>query len=357
MKKTLLVTLLLTALVSSTAFYLFPQFTDQSAKVNVAISFSILVPQIVAIWAFLTSLTAFKQDLRPAYYLLVAAIVFISLPLIQLPLISFVAIDPILLAWCIALSSLIGGLLMYLSMHKFARVLELKSRPWGSFWFAVVFAVTFGLLSTLLPHLEFGISEGTINGIFGSYIMAAGFALVAAVLAWAIRGKLGPAYKAAMAWLVVGLAVLAFSSVHETLVRLLPALTGLADAWYTTYGVSLLPLFVVAVCLLCSSLQFKKLSQEHADLPENATYLDVINYVASLASNPKAIDVTLDKVREITATTTSDSELSPANKATLIQVYLRLETHLTTKEQVLKLTKEELRARLPAEFQQQLPAR
>lgn len=151
---------------------------------------------------------------------------------------------------------------MYLGMHKFARLLELKARPWSSFWFAAGFALVLALLSTLIPHIEYPIDELTVDTIFGIYIAACGLAIAAALLAWRIRSKLAPSYQPAMSWLIVGLVVLAFSSLHETLLRLLPVFNTEEFAWYSLYGVSLWPLLVVAIFFLGAGLSFRKLSQD-----------------------------------------------------------------------------------------------
>lgn len=354
MKKLFFIVLIVAAAVSSTAFFLFPGVNTLDEQVGLAISFAIVVPQLAAVWAFLTSLSAFKQQLKRAYYILAAGIVFLALTQLQLPLVSFIDIDRIAISWFITLSTLAGALLAYLSMHTFARVLELRVRFWSSFILVTVFALLLGFGSTLIPHMDFGISERVVDGIFGSYVTAAGYAIAAAFLALRIRARLATGYKVAMGWLAAGLALLAFTALHETAIRLFSVFYAESFAWYTFYSVSLWPFFLVSIFLTASSLSFKNLSREFAGIPENADYIEIINYVAQLASNPQEIDVTLDKVREITATTQAGSELSPDNKRTLMGVYLQLEAYLTTKEPLLKLTKEELRARLPEEFQRQL---
>lgn len=351
MKKPLLITLLITLVIASTAFYLFPQAPELPDQSNLAITFAILVIQAVAVWAFLTSLKAFKKALKRAYYLLAAGIFLLALNQMQLPLTSFITIDPVALSWFIALSSLTGTLLMYLSMYKFAKLLEVKSRPWGSLLFATGFALALALGSTFLPHIDFpDLAEWVIDGVFGSYIAAAGYAIAAAALALQIRGKLGDRYKGAMGWLVVGLIVLAFSSFHETAIRLLPIFAIGSFDWYSLYGFSLLPLLLMALLLLGASLSFRKLSKESTGLPENATYLDVIQYVARLVSKPEAIDVTLDKVREITAMQGDTTPLSSAHQTVLVGVYLQLEDYLVMNEPLLRLSREELRSRLPETF-------
>lgn len=356
MKKWLLITALITLAACSTPFFLFPQLETLDEKVSLTISFAIVVPQLAAVWGFLTSLGAFKRELKRAYYILAAGILLLALTQLQLPIVSFVDIDRVALSWFITFSTLAGALLAYLSMHKFVKILQFRSPPWSSFLFVTAFALALSTLSALVPHVDVGdISEWTIDGIFGSYVASAGYAIGAAYLAWRIRARLGAKYKIAMGALALGMVMLAVSSLHETIIRLFPIFYAESFSWYSLYTVSLWPLFVSTLFLTASSLSFKKLSREFAGIPENATYVDVINYVAQLVSDPKQVDVMLDKLREITATTGSSSELSETQKATLIEVYLQLEAYLVSKEPLLKLTKEGLRARLPETFQQRLP--
>ncbi len=64
----------------------------------------------------------------------------------------------------------------------------------------------------------------------------------------------------------------------------------------------------------------------------NTSAIDVVTYVASLASNPKAIDSLLEAVREITARMQPGQPLSPADQARLGQVCLGIEKYLVEQE-------------------------
>ena len=357
MKKQFITIGFITAVCSAAAFFLFPRTADISAQVVMAICFAIFVPQLFTIWAFLTSLGIFKKELKKAYRMLALSALLLGLARLPLPLTSFITIDPIIWSWFVTISMLLGGLLMYTSVHAFATLLELRSRFWGSFIVVTGFALLMAFASSFIPHMAYPVSEMLLDSIFGVYVAAGSFALASAALTWRIKYKLGPSYRTAMNWLVAASLALMFAAYHETLLRLLPVFNQESFLWYSGYGVSLWPLLLVAFCFLGAGLSFRKLNKELADLPENASHLDVINYVAQLVSNPLAIDVSLDKVRQITARQGSADNLSAADQAIVVTVYKEIEAYLINKEPLRKITKEDLRARLPHSFRKAVEGR
>lgn len=78
--------------------------------------------------------------------------------------------------------------------------------------------------------------------------------------------------------------------------------------------------------------------------------LDVVTYTASLASNPKEIDPTLDKVREISSRLKPGQALSAGDEKTLAAIYTELEHYLVEQEQVRRFTAEEVQDRVRAKF-------
>lgn len=78
------------------------------------------------------------------------------------------------------------------------------------------------------------------------------------------------------------------------------------------------------------------------------TTLDLIAYIAGLASNQLEIGPILDPVREITAQLSPGQQPSPNANQQLLHVYLQLEHYLVTKEPLRAFTKEALRKRIAA---------
>ncbi|MGF7228739.1 MAG: hypothetical protein ACQR33_02020 [Candidatus Saccharibacteria bacterium] len=82
--------------------------------------------------------------------------------------------------------------------------------------------------------------------------------------------------------------------------------------------------------------------------------IDMTTHAASLASNPTDIDLLIDKVRSITSKLQPGQTLSDADNQELIDIYLKLETYLTTKEPIRSFSKEDLRAKLSPELRKQV---
>ena len=78
--------------------------------------------------------------------------------------------------------------------------------------------------------------------------------------------------------------------------------------------------------------------------------LDVITYVASLASKPMEIDALLDPVRAITAKLGPEKILTVSDEDVLAAVYLKIENYLTTKEPLRTFTNIELRSKIGEKF-------
>lgn len=334
-------------ILSLVSFLLMPEgiFTD---NVYFSICIAIFLSQITAVIFLLTSLRVFKQKLRVAYRILSAGILLFSLPAFILPVSSVVELDQLILSIFIVGSSLLGALVMYIALRWFASLLAIRSL-FTSTLFALCTALLLGVASTLLPHLELPYEEIIIDAIFAGYIVAGTFSAISAVIALQIRNKLGETYKNSIGWLAAALFVAAFACLHETLIKLLPLFS---DPFFNDYLVSvgLWPFLLAAALLLQASISFRRVSARNFDIPADATPIEVVSRVARMASDPSAIDVALDKMREISATQTSKSSLSPSEEATIVAVYKEIEAYLTTKEPLRRYTVEDIRTLLPEDF-------
>lgn len=352
MTKKFILALGLILVVSASALFL-PQMSTWAEKINSGLSFFIFLTQVASVLFFLTSLKAFKQKLRHAYTMLAFGILLFSLSLLQLPLVYFVTYDPIVMSWFIAGTSLLGALIMYASMRRFASLLEIRSFLTSGWLLLAVPAVTAGI-TALVPHVSYELPESTIDGIFGLYVASGAINALTALIVLQIRGKLGKVYRISMGWLAVALFFASFDRLTETIIKLSSFFNQPAFDNYFNYGIMLWPFLLASLCFLKSSLAFNATSKDAADLPDNASTIDVINYAAQLVSQPVAIDTILDKVRQITAAHDSNAKLSEEDETSLRNVYLQIEKYLITKEQLRTYTKEDLRSRLPEQFRHSL---
>jgi len=88
----------------------------------------------------------------------------------------------------------------------------------------------------------------------------------------------------------------------------------------------------------------------NANAAASRRQIDAIVYMASLASEPRAIDPILDKLRTVTATMPPDGVLTPGQQQSLASAQERLVTYLTEVEPVREFTKQSLYDRVEARF-------
>jgi hypothetical protein len=83
---------------------------------------------------------------------------------------------------------------------------------------------------------------------------------------------------------------------------------------------------------------------------ENASAIDVVTYVASLASDPTAIDPILDPMRELTSRIQPGQPLSQADQTTLAGVCQRLQIYLVEKDPLRSFDKAALQQKISQKF-------
>jgi hypothetical protein len=86
-----------------------------------------------------------------------------------------------------------------------------------------------------------------------------------------------------------------------------------------------------------------------------ASAVDVVIYMASLASDPKQVDPLLDGVRTVTARLHPGQALSLADLKALAQLYLQLENYLLTKESLRAWDKATLAGKVKQKFPKSRP--
>ncbi|MEK7152951.1 MAG: hypothetical protein AAB834_03325 [Patescibacteria group bacterium] len=343
--KKIILLLLLTGVLSSSAFFFFPEAKALGYSRVLALAFAVVLTQLLAVWYFLSSLGTFKKGLRIAYYLASAGIFAFSFSQFVLPLAIFVTITSTLIANAlVVVPYLLGGLLMYAGMYKFARLLEVHYL-WRSIPFVLVFSLATTGAAIILPHPTIPLPERTFDLIFGTVAWSDALILSTTILAYRIRQTIGSVYKNALSWFAAGAGVLTLAIFHEFSIKIF-----FESSWYVG-DVSVWIFILTGIVFLKAGMAFKEAGRQVLQLPANASYIDTVIGVAQLVSKPADIDTELDKVRAITAREGSATKhLSPSDEAVLRDVYLRIENYLTTNEPLHAFTKEGLRAGLPDGF-------
>lgn len=159
-----------------------------------------------AAWLFLSSLSAYKTNLRIAYTTLSVGIALNAIGAIQLAIIS--AFDLLGTFWVqsggIVLPFMLSGLALYFGMRAFARLVGAKTRL-TKVGMVLPCVALFSVLSIFLPHAPMDspeIVEDVSNGILAWVGL---LDLAAAGIAWRVRQHIGSHYTNAIAWMFMAL--------------------------------------------------------------------------------------------------------------------------------------------------------
>jgi hypothetical protein len=358
MKKQFIIYLVVAAVLGMVPLLLLPPVNSQAVGIDSALLFiiPIFVTQAGALWYFLTSIKAFQHKLRVAYYLLVAGLVMFCLAQLQLPvtiLLSILEIDPTLVQLLLLVPYIFGTLVMYISMRKFAKLLQVHSK-WASWGVAIPFGLGLAIISQLLPMQVVPEVPESPQFILALIAWSGAFGVAAAMVAWRIRSTISQTYKPLMSSLTTAFAVF---GVGYLLVVLFQTVGSYAPAFldfYTRFNLWLLPLTVVSALLLRAGQHLRMISRQYGVLADNASPVEVVVEIAGLASDTRAIDPIIDPIRAITATQDAGAELSSQETAKVVAAYLKLEDYLVTKEPLRTFDRDNLRGHLPTRFQQLL---
>jgi hypothetical protein len=242
-------------------------------------------------------------------------------------------------------------------MRQFARLVNVKSL-WSSVLLCIAGTVVVGLLVSQLPHVKVTTAETMYDVLLGIVVCNMFFVGFAAMLALKIRAQVSEAYLPAMSWLAAAFVVLVFAGLHFLVVQL----TMTDGAWYFDYSFSIIPFVVGALLFVRAGYEFNKigyrLGEVYVDKPAPAGFrkavpasaLDIVMYMAGLASNPRAVNPILDEVRQVTAQLGPERALSAADKVVMAKVYKQLEAYLAEKEALRVFTKEGLRENIIQKF-------
>lgn len=83
---------------------------------------------------------------------------------------------------------------------------------------------------------------------------------------------------------------------------------------------------------------------------KSASAVDVVTYIASLASEPQAMDTLLDPLREITSRIQPGQALSATDQTTLAEVCKKLEKHLVEQDPLRNFDKATLDTKIAQKF-------
>lgn len=324
---------------------------SRGLEFQITISLSIIAAllNLLAIPFFLKGTRQFKAGLRRAYIFLCFGIGIFGLAQVQLPLVSLFNWSFWINSGGLALPYLLGVIGIFYGIRAFAKLLGIKTL-WTSPAIALAATVVISLAATLLPHANVAEDDLSFYLALAISIWNSVFITFAAIAAFLIRKKIGEAYTRSTNWLCVALSVIAFAGWHYSIVQL----TMTVGDWYYDYSLTIVPFVAGALALLVAGYTFSAtdaLNTKNVQPQLNASLeLDIVLYVASLASNPTDIDVTLDTVRIMTSHRQPGRALSPADKRALADVFRKLENYLLHEDPLRTFSRDELHSGIMKRF-------
>jgi hypothetical protein len=329
---------------------------SQLNSIDTAISIVVALLSGVAAWLFLQGVSSFKQEFRRAYFLLCVGIVLFGVAQAQYPIASYFNATFWYLDGFIALPYLVAAGFIFAGARALVRVLGIRTR-WSAWWAVIAAAIVGVGAVAFLPHAR---SDYPAQQIMYSNMLTTAniaFFIFAMMSVLRVADSIAQMYVRAMQWLAAALGMGVFAGVHYVVVNLLFARR---DNWYFYDSVSIWGFLLTAVLLARAGYAMVLVGAEAdaettpaaQDAPATAELpvIDIIVYLASLASKPKALDPTLDTLRRITARLQPGEPITPQDVQALVSVYRSVESYLTHDDPLRAFSVPELRLMVSHKF-------
>ncbi len=331
---------------------------DQLNLINTALSVVVAGFSGIAGWLFLQGVQSFKPQLRRAYKLLCVGIVIFGISQAQYPIASYAGASFWYLGGLISIPYLAAAIYIFWGIRSLAGVVTVRSR-WLSWRAVIVASLAIVPIVAFLPHTRSDFSESEIalgNALIALDIVFIAFGVVATLR---VRALIARMYNSALTWLAMGLGMTVVGGLHYIITNLLIARL---DNWYWNDGMAIWPFLIGAVLLVRAGYAMVLVGEEAkaqttlgdplvaAAHYDNLPLIDIIVYLAGLASKPQEIDPALDILRGVTANLQPGQTLSEGDERKLINVYHTIETYLSTEEPIRVFSATELRRMVEHEF-------
>lgn len=300
---------------------------------------------------------AFTNKLRRPYVIISIGLTVWGLSYLLLPLLVITnQINNNYVLAVAALGSTGTALLTFIGIRMLAKLFTIEALA-GKWWFVIVTILVVSALIAVAPHAPYDAPELESDTANVMIMLPNIFFLIGGYLVLLIKRRASVAFTNALAWLYLSMfftAVLAFGGSTIASLALGSAGNHIVNA------VAIFPSCVAAALFLRSAYSFNKIT-ESADVEglsvarnffgkplkprgqEDTTSVDIVTYVAGLASNPLEIDSLVDPVRRVTSNMQSGQKVSQADQQTLMDAYLKIEEYLVTKESLRVFTRDNLR--------------
>ncbi|MGH7158220.1 MAG: hypothetical protein ACREGD_04110 [Candidatus Saccharimonadales bacterium] len=325
-------------------------WTQPEALFHVQLFIAVFLPalHILAAIFILRGLQGFKPELHGSYRLVAYGIILVGFSLVQSPLVSLFDLwDSWWLAsGLITLPYIVAMAIIYVGSRTFYRALPVRS-IWRSFWPGAAVVMAAVLVTVVAPHRPQQIDELLFDAGQGMFALTASFSLIVALTLGAVIRYVSPAYGRVLKWLVAGICIevlLISSSIPARLLAL-----DVQDSFGALQNLLLfagIPYFVASYLFYQLTADTRQVLRQ-----QNATAVEVVQYIASLASSPQYIQPLMEDAHAIATRRQSGQVLSEQDQLKLANTYLKLESYLTQWERLRTFTPDQLRSLAYEKFQ------
>ncbi len=229
-----------------------------SNNVNMAISLASNFLLFGAAWLFLKGLAGFKAELKTIYRLLCAAMILLALAQLQQVIYSYFGFWSLqfIRQGGIVIGFVPATILIYIAMHKFARLLEIKtdtSSVLTMLGVGIVAAVVAGVLP--IPSIRPAV---VLHVSLPPTVLLTTMITFASLIALAIKRVVAPTYTRAMAWLFLGLA----SAIPISVISIINLIFLAPGSAFLAYGGGTVLFIGTGICLMRSAVAFNLITQD-----------------------------------------------------------------------------------------------
>lgn len=297
---------------------------------------------VAAVPLFFIGLRHFEKNARRAFTLVCAGMVMYGVGSIQFPIVNLLDAGAVWVSSGVAVVPFVLTVgLQYFGIRRFGRLMLIKS--WAFAWPLVIASacVVAGAVVLLPGTNPLLVIQAWLFTIVVCTVLAAN----------AIRARIAARYRRAITWLVIGDAMAAFAVVTQAIVIILQLPP---DHWYLASGFSAWASALTALLMVYIGYEFTRIEANltaHSS-QKKANAAEVVLYAASLASDPWAVDKSLDRLRIITSRKGYNPEtpLDATQEAALAETYKEIEHYLMQDDPVLHFDPAVLRESIRARF-------